>query len=432
MAHHPTGNTGTWYISRVRRYLIAGIGPVTLAGTHFLISLAMLRLEEPAAFGVFTFLFVAAQFTVALSAAMFGAPLQALPNASWVQDKELPASAILSATGLAALLAIMLFGGLALAMGLPGPPAVCYGVYTGMMILRWVGRAWCYNEDQPLRTVASDVTYGAVGLAAFAFAVWFLPVSPESACYGALALASAASLLSLGRRYLRQLIVRPTRGAWAAYRSIWQRQSRWALIGVVTTEAAANVHVYLVTIFAGATAIAPLAAAALLLRPINVVQNALSDFERPQMARSLAARSEGDLLASMRLFQAVLIAIWGVSALVAVGIVRYHPDLIFSPQYDVDVVSFATVSWMVVSFIILLQVPANTMLQAAGDFRSLASATFTSSIINVTAVSLALVWLGPVWTVPALALGWLVDLVLVKRAANRRWRQIEAGMPACA
>lgn len=53
-------------------------------------------------------------------------------------------------------------------------------------------------------------------------------------------------------------------------------------------------------LFLGPTAFAPLSASALLIRPIGVVMNALTDFERPQMARSSTAVAWTALLHSLR------------------------------------------------------------------------------------------------------------------------------------
>ena len=425
MARDALNGSGHWYRLRVRRYLIAGLGPVVLAGTHFLLSFAMLRLETPAAFGTFTFLFVAAQFTVALAMALFGAPLQTI-SAPSAQDRAQAGAAILSTAGVAAAFATLCFGGLASAMTLSAPAALCYGGYTGLMILRWVGRAWAYAHGRPAAPAISDVSYGALTLLGFAGGAYGLRLQPETACYGALAIGAAGSLLAFGTPYLSCLIVPPTRRAWQSYRETWRSQSRWALLGVVGSEAAANTHVYLVTLTAGAAAMAPLAAAALLLRPLNVVQNALGEYERPQMAQLVAAGAHDELRRTMRLFFGVLMLAWLGAVVLAAGVLRFAPHLVFPVDYDLAIVSAATVSWMSVSLLILMQVPANIMVQAAGGYRQLARAVIWSSLVNVGAVAVTLAFFAPVWTIAAMALGWLVDLTLVQRAARRQWRNMPA------
>ena len=422
MTSAAAGQSDGWYVARMRRYFVAGIGPIALAGTNFAMSFAMLRLEEPGDFGVFTFLFVAAQFTIALSAALFGAPLQALPSSGRDPSGD-DARAIVSAATLAAVAAGPIFLTLGEMMGLPFFPAACYAFYAVMMILRWVGRSWCYATEQPLRTVASDLIYAGLTLGTFAVTAGLLGFEPDNACYSGLAAGAGGSLAVFGRRYAAMLLARSYRAVWAVYREIWHTQSRWALLGVATTEAAANAHVYLVTLLASGEAMAPIVAASLLLRPINVAQNALVDFERPQMARLIADGAAAELHRSTRLFLLVLLAVWLGAVSLAYVIVEYYPTLVFTAQYDLGEVRLAVGLWTLVSLLILLQVPLNVMLQAAGEFRALARATMWSSLVNVTGVAVVLALAGPVWTVAAMALGWMLDLVLVRRAAGRMQRR---------
>lgn len=429
MARHALNDPRRWYRLRFRRYFLAGLGPVVLAGTHFVLSFAMLRLETPAAFGTFTFLFVAAQLTVALSMALFGAPLQTV-SAARAGDRARSSGAILSVAALTATMAAVAFGMVASVMMLTVPAAFCYGLYTGLMILRWVGRAWAYAHDRPTRTAISDISYGVLTLLAFAAAAYGWRLEPETACYGALAIGAAASLLAFGSPYLSQLVALPTRQSWRSYRGTWRDQSRWALLGVIGSEAAANTHVYLVTLSAGAAAMAPLAAAALLLRPLNVVQNALGEYERPQMARLIAAGEGAELRRTMQLFFWVLMLAWVGAVMLAMAILTVVPHWVFPPDYDLPLVGTATLSWIAVTLLILMQVPANIMVQASGGFRQLARAVIWSSLVNVAAVAITLMVLAPVWTIAAMALGWLVDLMLVQRAARRQWRIMECGTPA--
>jgi hypothetical protein len=45
-------------------------------------------------------------------------------------------------------------------------------------------------------------------------------------------------------------------------------------------------------------------------------------------------------------------------------------------------------------------------------------------------VAIALIFFAPVWTIPAMALGWLVDLALIQRAARRQWADMPSDRPA--
>ena len=49
---------------------------------------------------------------------------------------------------------------------------------------------------------------------------------------------------------------------------------------MLTTEATANAHVYIVTLIYGPLGFAPIAATALFIRPVGVAMNTLTDYER--------------------------------------------------------------------------------------------------------------------------------------------------------
>ncbi len=407
-----------YYLLKIRRYALAGIGPVALAGTHFALSFVMLRLHTPAAFGTFTFLFVAAQFTVALSSALFGAPLQSFASTRMSGADGRGAAVFAVANALAMVVAIS-FLVLGLTMELPGAAAACYGVYTGSMIVRWLGRAWCYAADRPGRAASSDIVYAGITLACLAAATTGDLLSADSAIYAALSAGALTSLLPFGKEYVALAWRRPTRRLWETYRTIWQDHSRWSLLGVTATELAANAHVYLVTLFAGTSAVAPLAAAALLLRPMNVVQNALSEYERAQMAGLLADQAFADLQRSRRFFLAVLLLAWCATGVIAWTILHVSPEIVLSGHYDVTTIRWAALGWFVIALLIVLQMPSSVMLQAAGRFRALAKATLFSSATNVAGVVIVLMIAAPIWTVGVMVIGWGVELVLVRRAARR-------------
>ena len=159
--------------------------------------------------------------------------------------------------------------------------------------------------------------------------------------------------------------------------------SSWSLTEVVTTEATVNAHAYLVTFFFGPAAFAPVAASALIIRPIGVVMNAVTDFERPDLARQIDDSRLGGVMRSIRAFRVVLIAAWVATAIAAAGLMTYAPGLIFPSHYHSAYLAIGAALWMAVAGIRLLRTPEGTLLQAAGAFRSLAYASIGSSVVSV-------------------------------------------------
>ena len=83
------------------------------------------------------------------------------------------------------------------------------------------------------------------------------------------------------------------------YLPIFRDVTRWSLAGAVLTELTVNAHAYLVTFIAGPGAFALLALGMLLMRPASLMQSALTDLERPAMARAIGAK-DGKALARIQ------------------------------------------------------------------------------------------------------------------------------------
>ncbi len=409
------GERGHSYSARGRRYVLAAAGPIGVAATNFFLSFSMLRLDTPDAFGTFSFLFVAALFTIALSAALFGAPIQA-HHADAAVDRTMMVAAVAAAAVVSAVIAGPAFALLAGRLGLTPLSALCYGAFAMLTILRCLGRAWCYAIERPWAVTLSDASYAVVTLGTFV-GLSLVGAAPERTVYPALALGTAAAVASLGGRFAA-LLRRPRWAVLRGYGAIWQSQSRWSLLGVTATEATANAHIYLLTLLAGPATVAPVAASALLLRPINVIQNALVEYERPQIARFLSAGAVDDVGRSVRLFRAVLIIVWAGSVAVAAAIMLVRPTLIFPASYDPTILRIGVALWSGVSLMILWQAPLNVLLQAGGEFRPLARAAVVAAAVSVGGVLIAIALAAPIWTIAAIGLGWLASMVVVASAAR--------------
>lgn len=394
-------------------YGLAAAGPIAVAGANFLLSFSMLRLESAEAFGSFTFLFVAAAFMISLSGALFAAPMQAL----FAADRSV-AAVVLRATGLVMTIALPAYIALGLAFGLTTLAAISYGLFAALTILRTVGRAWCYSIEQPRCVTLSDMTYAVVTLLVFGGAVLIEHSVPAGAVYFALAAGAALAVACLGRDFAL-LFWRSRAARLRLYSSIWMGQSRWSLLAVSANELAANAHIYLLTLFAGAASVAPIAAGALLVRPINVVQNALVEFERAQMARSLAVGAMDAVRRSVRFFSGTVLLAWLATVVLAALLLIVQPDIVIPQGYSHADVYLATALWSAVWLVIAIQLPFNVLLQAADQFSVLSRATVTAAVVSVAGVLFAITVAQPVWTVAALVPGWLVSTALVGLAARK-------------
>jgi O-antigen/teichoic acid export membrane protein len=409
------------FAPKLMRYSQAAIGPIVTAGAQFALSLALLRQLPPAAFGSFAFLLVASQLSWGFWTALFSAPLPLLITSGDKQTRDTMEQCLFATNLIAALLATLVFGGLALALALPPSAALLYAIYGSVALLRWFARTYGYVTGTPLRTMLSDLIYSAVLIAGGGIMAATGSAS-LSLVYSTLLISAAAGLLPFGIRYLVAQFVKVKPRLIGGYLAVWKQHSGWSLLGVLTTEATVNAHVYIVTALLGPTAFAPLAASALMIRPIGVAMNALSEFERAQMARQISARRIAEAIGSVRLFRWVLVAVWIGTGAVIAAMIRWSPHLLFPSKYDLRYETIGAVLWMIVAGMRLVRAPESALLQAAGQFRPLAISSLVSCGFSIAGVFVMLLMFGPLWSIMGIFIGEVVFAGWTWLQSHR-WRQ---------
>lgn len=412
---------GRWF-PKLFRYGLAVVGPVGSAGAQFLLSLQLLHALSPQAFGGFSFLLVASQFTASLWSALFCAPLPVLLNQGAATERAMLERCLMtSCLALAAVFAVVFFG-MAMAMAVPLFASLMFGVYGAAFLIRWFARAYAYVTGRPLRTTASDTVYTLGLLIGVALMAITRSVTLQMA-YAVLMASAVLGLLPFGVDYLRKQFIVVRFKDLPRYRMIWSAHSSWSTIGVLTTEVTVNAHAYIVTALRGASAFAPLAASALLMRPISVIANALSELERPQIARQLAAGRRDEALGSVNSFRLVVMTVWGLTVIGAWALWRYAPNVLSLAQYDRRVLTVGLALWLAIAGVRMWRSPDSILLQAAGQFRPLAQASIISCGVSLAGVTIGLLAGGPLYSLPGLLVGELVFAVWTWRQ-KRAWLAI--------
>lgn len=410
------------------RYGLATVGPLSTAATQFILSLQLLHVLDAKAFGSFSFLLVTAQFSSGVWSALFCAPLAVLMTQGTADERQTVLRCLFVTNLALSVVGFLFFWMLGAALGVSTPAALLFAGYGAVALLRWFGRAYAYITGAQIRAAASDLLY-SLALMLGLVLIYRSGTGDLRLPNAALMFSAILSLLPFGREYLVRQFVRLSPRDIPFYRGVWRRHSGWSLTGVVTTEATANAHAYIVTFFLGPTAFAPLSASALLIRPIGVVMNALTDFERPQMARQLDAGSLDGALHSVRLFRLALLTIWIGTALASAALMAYGPRLIFPERYSIDYLATGAALWMAVAGMRSLRAPESVLLQAGGVFRELAYASMISSGVSVAAVVILLVVGGPLWSIAGIFVGETIYAAWIWRQAAR-WRAEISAKPA--
>lgn len=407
--------------AKATRYLMAFVGPIGSAAAQFALSLSLLRLLAPAEFGKFAFLLVFANFSTGIWSALFCAPLPILLHEGDAAAREGVLRTLFSTNLLVAFAAGVIFAGMGTALGVPPLATLLFATFGAVALLRWFARAYAYATNAPVRTMVSDFIYSGILLAAVA-AMLLAHLSSLDFAYGALVVSAATALLPFGLPYLLAQFGRFTPSAVPGYSMMWRRFSGWSLLGVLTTEATANSHAYFVTALLGPAAFAPIAASALAMRPMSVAINALTEFERAQMARHIAEGRLDETGSSITHFRWALAAAWvgTVALVVTVGILA--PRAIIPARYDLRFVGIGMALWMVVAAVRMARTPESALLQGAGAFRPLAIASVISAGVSIVAVAVLLLLGGPLWSIVGIMGGELMYAAWIWRQA-RRWRR---------
>jgi O-antigen/teichoic acid export membrane protein len=403
----------------VGRYGLSASGAFGISGAHFLAALILLRALPPADFGLFAFALIVVPFCLSISGALLGASLSAvISRARGIAEDELAthlkASLALSALIMAAVTALM--------WGSDGAfNAALFGLYGGLMTLRWFARSYAYAMNRRYRVTISDFVYGGLLLLGL---VVLLKLDRLTIANGAAVFAAAAGIafLAFGFGYLRKVLASITQGSLRAYHSIWRELTRWSLLGVVLTEMTANAHAYLVTFISGPKAFALLAIGSLFMRPVSLCLTALPDLERPTMARQIAA---GEFSRARRLvteFRGATSVVWAVTVALAVVLLLWFPELVLKKGYD-QLEALAVLGlWALIMAVRTFRTPESVFLQSAREFRALAGASVWSSLASLILTLGLLLTVGPIASLTGVLIG---DLVMASRISSlsRAWRR---------
>lgn len=403
----PGGILGT-----IIRYGLSASGPVAVSAAHFIASLIFLRALPAHEFGLFSFVMVVVSFGMSLNVSLIVVPItrnlvtgEAVPRKICFQMNWLVCG------GFAAILFAALMVG-----GAPLREAILLALFAGTFTFRWFSRCVAFVNGRMANAIISDITYslfvvGSLGLLALRQQMDFTLGSEM------MLLSALAALVPFGAAFFRDQLA-ALKSNPLAYWPVFKDLTRWSLMGVILTELTVNAHAYLVTFIAGPGAFALLALGMLLMRPAALMQSALPDLERPAMSRAIAAKDMPRLTRIQSHFTFGLSAAWAANMLLCAGLLLFFPALLLKKGYALhDVILVAVISALIMA-IRALRTPFAVLLQAAGQFRELASIGTVSAVVSVALTLVLLVAFGPIPSLVGIVLGELVILLKVRSMAH--------------
>ncbi|HZQ40546.1 MAG TPA: hypothetical protein VFA87_07125 [Rhizomicrobium sp.] len=416
MARLPRWRLAGGAFATALRYGASAAGPVAVSGAHFLASLIFLRNLPAHEFGLFSFVMVVVSFGMSLNVSLISVPI----TRNLVTGETSTRPICFQINWLVCVLfAALLFTALAVGHA-PLIEGAMLGLFGGVFTFRWFARCFAFVDNRMTAAIRSDFVYSVSLVAGLGLLAFTRQVSFTSGSEMLLA-AALLALVPFGMAFFRTQFA-AMRGNPARYWPIFRDLTRWSLIGVVLTEITVNAHAYLVTFISGPGSFALLALGMLLFRPASLMQSALPDLERPAMARAIAAHDMAAVARVQHHFAWGLAAAWAINILACAALLAFFPLLVLKKGYALhDVVVVAGLSAVIMA-VRAWRTPPATLLQAAGQFKELASIGTISGAVSVAATLGLLLTLGPIASLAGILLGELVILVRVRQMAHDWWK----------
>jgi O-antigen/teichoic acid export membrane protein len=388
-------------------------GSAGMALTSLVLAIFLLQKGTIEEYGLFAFLLVTQALANGISNALLGSPLLIALSENTPESRNKISSFIfvnlfisLVFSGVQALIVFSFVDSM--------PIALVYAVSAFFTTLRWFGRAYLNNSHQHSRVVISDAIYSVVSL----IIAVILYISDSVSLYNFGLLTASAALLALpflGVNYIKMQFFSTLNAGFHGFFEGFQQQGRYALVGVLTTEGTQNSHSYIVTLLLGPAAFAPIAAAALLFRPVMVVLNSLAQIERPRLRGLLIAQRFSEAKASLNRFQKINLVFWFLNSLAAGVLLVFFMDLYWKDFTTQSALIYSTVLISLVRISRSVSSTFNVYLQAADRFKELSWVSVKSSLITIPAVYFLVLFFEPSFSLLGLLLGELLSLIFLMK-----------------
>jgi O-antigen/teichoic acid export membrane protein len=377
------------------RYVVSVGAQAVVSGFHFSLNLMLLRLVTPYEYGVFAYAFVLAMFASAINNALIATPLTVYTPI--IKDSEERASQ----ESMFSTLNLLLFTTLVLAgliyswvSNLESSTTVGVTAFVAVYAARQYSRCVGYARLRPLVPAAGDIAYVVAGVTLVAALVYSLDSLAIGHVLMALAAANCFAMLVerlfLHGRHHQWLTIAKLGG----YGEIW-KQSRWALIGSLTTLFLAQAHSLIITSTHGPDAYAPLAAGFVLFGPVRIALLTWQNMVKPELAVALSESRIAAVQSQIKrtsLLMGLAVILLGVTLFLAWP---WLNDFLYARRYADQPMARIVGIWSVITFFAAIYNAPAAALQAMRDFRVLAMASMYGAVLSGTTVWLTLYWFKP-------------------------------------
>ncbi len=378
------------------RYMLSVGAQAGVSGFHFAVNLILIRILSLYDYGIFAYAFVLAMFAAAINNALISTPLTVYTPVIKNTDERAELEALFSTLNLI-LFFILMFAGVAYIFISDTPADTVVGVtlFVAVYSARQFSRSFGYAKLKPLVTATGDISYVVTG-AIIIGGLLFITDYQITVAHALIALA----LANLVAMFIERWRLHGLNHHWftlsklGGYTAIWA-QSRWALVGALTTLFLAQAHGLIITWFDGPNSFAPLAAGMVLFGPVRVALLTWQNMVKPELAIALSEQRFDAVRTQIRK-TCVLMAI----AVVLLGVALYFAwpyihNLLYANKYADQPMGIIVLMWAIITFFAAIYNAPSAALQAMKDFRILAMASVYGAAISGVLVSVLLFSVSP-------------------------------------
>ncbi len=382
------------------RYMLSVGAQALMSGFHFAMSFMLIRLVTPYGFGIYAYAFLLAMFASAVNNALISTPLTVYTPVVKDEDERAEQEAMFSTLNL------LLFVGLIAAGLIYGffsettkPIILSVTAFVAVYAARQFSRSFGYARFKPLVTATGDIVYVLAGtLLVICIRLMADENTPELSLVSQMLFALAAANLvamfverwrlhGLKRRWLTFANVKN-------YTHVWE-QSRWALVGALTTLFMSQAHGLIVTWSHGPSAFGPLAAGMVLFGPVRVALMTWQNMVKPEIALALSEK-KGELVKKQIRKSVFLMG----AAVLALGVFMwlgwpYLHEIMYAKRYSDQPMAYIVSIWFAITLFAALYNAPSAALQAMRDFKILANASIYGAVISGVLVALLLYLFKP-------------------------------------
>lgn len=391
-----------------------------VSGFHFGLNLLLLRLVSPYDYGLFAFAFVMAMFASAVNNALVSTPLTVYTPIIEDANERERQEAMFSTLNLLLFSVLMLLGcGYVILSDTPTSVGIGITIFVAVYSARHYSRSTGYARMRPLVTASGDASYVASGILIVIALVLLTDKLEVEHILLALAAANLCAML------VERIRLHGLARAWfvaariSSYKHVWE-QSRWALIGSLTTLFLAQAHSLIITSTNGPNAYAPLAAGFVLFGPVRVALLTWQNMVKPELAVDLS-KSRHQAVRSQIRTTSVLMTLAVLALAVSLWIAwPWIHAFLYAEQYADQPMGLIVALWSVITlFAASYNAPA-AALQAMRDFRILAMASIYGAIISGVLVSVTLYLFEPETTLLGILAAEIFMAVFLTRTLYTR------------